>query len=144
VKVSETIDDARHLIETRLAEIRAEAGQLERALAGLGKETARRPGRRGPRSRRTGTAPAKVVSATSGRRATPRRRSAPRRKAAKRAARGERREQVLAAIAASPGARPSELAAAIGIRPTQVSVLIAKLRGEGLIVKSGKGYAQKP
>jgi hypothetical protein len=31
----------------------------------------------------------------------------------------------------------------MGIRPTQVSVLIAKTRGEGLLIKSGKGYARK-
>jgi predicted transcriptional regulator len=75
--------------------------------------------------------------------AAPGRRPASRRKGPGRAARGERREQLLGAIGASPGARPSELAAAIGIRPTQVSVLIAKLRGERLIVKDGKGYALK-
>jgi hypothetical protein len=32
----------------------------------------------------------------------------------------------------------------IGIRPTQVSALIAKARGEKLIVKSGEGYTLKP
>jgi len=71
-------------------------------------------------------------------------RTTPRRKGPRRAARGERREQLRAAIKASPGARPSELAEAIGIRPTQVSVLIAKLRGERLIVKRGKGYELRP
>ena len=40
----ETIDDARKLIETRLAEIRAEASELERALLGLGEGPARRRG----------------------------------------------------------------------------------------------------
>jgi hypothetical protein len=124
--VSKTIDDACQLIETRLAEIHAEAKDLERALSGLGERT----GRRASTRKRT----------MSG---TPRRGSRSRRKAPKPAPRGERREQVLAALKATPGARPSELAATIGIRPTQVSVLIAKLRGERLIVKSGKGYALK-
>ena len=69
------------------------------------------------------------------------RRNPTRRKAAKRAPRGQRREELLAAIEASPGSRPSELAATIGIRPTQISVLIAKARAEKLIVKRGEGYA---
>lgn len=31
----------------------------------------------------------------------------------------------------------------MGVRPTQVSVLIAKARAEKLIVKCGKGYAPR-
>ena len=124
--MSKTIDDARQLIETRLAEIHAEAKDLERALSGFEERT----GRRASTRKRTASG-------------TPRRGSRSRRKGAQRAPRGERREQILDAIKVTPGARPSELAARIGIRPTQVSVLIAKLRGERLIVKSGKGYALK-
>lgn len=133
----ETIDDVRQLIETRLAEIQAETRELEGALSGLREGTARRPGRRGPKRKRTTTETA--ISATR----APTRRPAPRRKNAKRAPRGRRREQLLAAIEASPGARPSELAKTIGIRPTQVSVLIARARADKLIVKSGKGYSLK-
>jgi Mn-dependent DtxR family transcriptional regulator len=47
------------------------------------------------------------------------------------------------AIKASPGARPSELAKEMGVRPTQVSVLIAKARADKLVVKKGEGYALK-
>ncbi len=129
--MSDTIHDARRLIESRLAEIAAEAEQLERALAHLGKGSPRDPGRRS--TSRDSTAPPPASK--------PRRRRTSKVGAGKRAARGERGEQLLAAIGASPGARPSELAETIGIRPTQVSVLIAKARGERLIVKSGKGYA---
>jgi hypothetical protein len=132
--VPDTIDAARQMIESRLAELRDEAAQLERALAHLGEGSPRRRGRRGATPEASAAAPPPRK---------PKRRSTSKRKAGDRAARGERREQLLAAIAARPGARPSELAETIGIRPTQVSVLIAKARGEGLIVKSGKGYALK-
>ena len=136
--MSKPIDDARQLIETRLAEIRAESEDLERALGGLGEGTDRRRGRR-PSSRRRTSKRADADSVASGRPS----RSTPRRKVGKRAAKGERGAQLLAAIKASPGARPSELAASIGITPTHVSVLIAKARSEKLIVKSGRGYGLK-
>jgi hypothetical protein len=130
VTVSKTIDDARSLIQTRLADIAAEMRQLERAVASMGEGTARkrRPGR--PRK----SAPAAAAPP----------KPAPRGpKVTKRAARGQRREELLVAIKASPGARPSELAKEMGVRPTQVSVLIAKARADKLVVKKGEGYALK-
>jgi hypothetical protein len=130
--VSETIDDARRLIESRLAEIEPETRRLERALPHLGQAEGRPRRRRGKKTTETSPSP----SSEGGRKPT-------RRRVEKRAPRGRRREQLLAAIEASPGARPSELAKTIGIRPTQVSVLIAKGRAEKLIVKSGEGYALK-
>jgi hypothetical protein len=128
--VPDTIEDARRLIESRLAELQAEARQLERALASLGEGSG--PSRRRPGRPSSSAAPAK-----------PRHTLAPRRKRARRAARGQRREQLLAAIEANPGARPSEIARAIRISPTQVSVLIAKARAEKLIVKKRDGYVLK-
>lgn len=128
----DTIDDARQMIESRLAEIEAETKQLQDALPHLRDDDGRHPHR--------GRANRKAAAGTgSSSRNGPRRPT--RAKASKRAHRGQRREELLAAIESSPGARPSELAATIGIRPTQVSVLIAKARAEGLIVKSGDGYA---
>jgi hypothetical protein len=142
VTVSETIEDARRLIEGRLEEIWAETCDLDRGLVGLGKSAVHRPGRRG--HVRTGTVNDKAGCSASTKVASKKRPPVPVRKATERVARGERREQLLAAIKASPGARPSELAEEIGIRPTQVSVLIAKLRGERLLVKDGNGYALRP
>jgi hypothetical protein len=124
--------DARKLIAFRRADIAAETRQLERAVASLGEGTApeRRPGR-----------PRKSASAVA---APPKRKLVPRkRKGGKRAARGQRREELLATIRANPGARPSELAKKMGVRPTQVSVLIAKVRAEKQIVSRGQGYALK-
>jgi predicted Rossmann fold nucleotide-binding protein DprA/Smf involved in DNA uptake len=118
--MSDTIESARKLISDRLSVIEAEAGQLRRALESLGEgdgsvPVAPRPRRkRGPGKRRRSQAP-----------------------------RGQRREQLLAAIKAKPGARPSELAVEIGIAPGQVSALLAKARAEKLVVKEGAGYALK-
>jgi hypothetical protein len=92
-----------------------------------------------PDRRRAGRSPRRSASVPS----KPKRRAGRRPKAGRRAARGQRREELLAAIRADPGARPSELAKAIGIKPTQVHGLITKARAEKLIVKKGKGYALK-
>lgn len=118
--MSDTIESARKLISERLAAVEAEAGQLRRALESLGERDGSAPAvpklrrKRGPSKRRRSQAP-----------------------------RGRRREQLLAALGARPGARPSELAAEIGISPAQVSALLAKARAEKLVVKKGAGYALK-
>jgi hypothetical protein len=129
--VPNTIAEARQLIQSRLADLDAEAEKLKRALASLGEGggRTRRPGR--PRKSAPGGA------------APPKRKRATRKRKAARAPRGQRREQLLAAIKASPGARPSELAKAIGVKPTQIHALIAKARAEKVIVKKDNGYALK-
>lgn len=126
----DTIDEVRRLIQTRLNEIDAETKVLERAVAAIGEGSASPP----PRRSSPATDPP----------SSPPKRRRPKAASTRRAPRGRRREQVLAAIEADPGARPSQLATTIGIRPTQVSVLLAKLRAEKLIVKDGEGYALSP
>jgi predicted Rossmann fold nucleotide-binding protein DprA/Smf involved in DNA uptake len=116
----DTIDAARKLIAERLRAIEDEAGQLRRALLSMGEGD--------------GSAPAAPK---------PRRNRGPGKHRRSQAPRGRRREQLLAALGARPGARPSELAAEIGISPAQVSALLAKAREEKLIVKMGAGYALK-
>jgi predicted Rossmann fold nucleotide-binding protein DprA/Smf involved in DNA uptake len=117
----DTIDAARKLIADRLHAIEAEAGKLKRALEELGERDGSAPETPKPRRKRT----------------------ASKRRRRSQAPRGQRREQLLAAIAAKPGARPSELAAEVGIAPGQVSTLLAKARAEKLIVKKGAGYTLK-
>lgn len=81
--MSATIAAARKLITERLRAIEAEANQLQRALTSMGERdgsapaTPKPPRKRGPRKRRRPQAPP-----------------------------GQRREQLLAAIGAKPGARP--------------------------------------
>jgi hypothetical protein len=120
--MSENIDAARKLIAERLSAIEAEAGKLQRALRSMGE--------------RDGSASATPKQ----RRKRP---AGKRRRRRSQAPRGQRREQLLAAIEAKPGARPSELASEIGISPGQVSGLLAKARAERLIVKKGAGYSLK-
>lgn len=117
----DTIDAARKLITERLRAIEAEVGRLHQALTSMGESDGSAPASGKPRRKRT----------------------ASKRRRRSQAPRGQRREQLLAAIAAKPGARPSELAAEIGIAPGQVSTLLAKARAEKLIVKQGAGYALK-
>ena len=131
--MSNAIDDARQLIRSRLAELDAEAKSLERALASLGQ--GERPGRR-----RLGRPRKRAAAATS---APAKRRTARHRKSTKRAPRGQRREQLLAALKANPGARAAELARSMKVKPTQVHALIHKARADKLIVKRGNGYALK-
>jgi hypothetical protein len=123
----DAINDARTLIQSRLAELDAEARDLERVLASLGERDG--PRRRPGRPKKAAAAPAKIKP-----------RASRKPKSAKRAPRGARREQLLAAIKANPGARPTELARSIGVKPAQAHNLIAKASEEKLIVKKGKGY----
>ncbi len=121
--MSETTAAAHKLITDRLRDLEAEAKQLERALKSLGegeslRPAAPKPGRKRSAGKRRGRSQAQ-------------------------APRGKRREQLLAAIKAKPGARPSELAGEIGVSPSQVHSLIAKARAERLIVKKGAGYVLK-
>ena len=60
-----------------------------------------------------------------------------------RAPRGQRRQQLLTALKANPGARPSEIAREIGVSANQVHGLIKAARKDKLVVKRGKGYALK-
>jgi hypothetical protein len=119
--MSETIDAARKLIAERLRELEAETRQLERTLKGMGESVRSRSAAPKPR----------------------RNRAAGKRHRRSKAPRGRRREQLLAAIKAKPGARPSELAGEIGISASQAHGLIRKARAEKLIVKKGAGYALK-
>jgi hypothetical protein len=120
--MSETTEQVRALLHVRLEEIDAEAERLERALVSL-----------------TG-APANGRSAASPRGGS---RAAAPKPRGRRAARGERQLQLLAQLKRSPGATSAELARAIGVAPSQASVLIAKAKAQKLIVASGSGYAVK-
>lgn len=129
----DVLDDARALIESRLAEIAAEAGRLERAVARLGEGSVR--------PRRGVGRPAKPDASAP----TPSRpkRSPGKRRAPKRAKRGQRQEELLAAIKKMSGASPAELADAIAISQSQAYGLIRKAEAAGKIGKKGQGFVLK-
>ena len=119
--MSEAIESARKLIESRLREIDSEASGLSRALQSLGDNhyaPAKRPGKR---RKRSGA-----------------------KKGGRRASRGQRREQFLAALEKSPGAKASEIAKQLGINPNQAYTLARRLHKQKTIRKSGKGYRLAP
>lgn len=119
--MADTLGQVREVLESRLAELRAEEKRLSEALKQLGGEGGRTDHGRSARK--------------------PRRRRRARR--ARRAARGQRREELLTVIRAQPGAPVSEIAGEMGISPGQVHGLVRKARAERLIVKQGKGFAVK-
>jgi hypothetical protein len=131
----DAIDDARQLIQSRLADLDVEAKQLERALASLGEGS-------GPRRRRPGR-PAKAATAPAPGSTKPKPRASRKPGGAKRAKRGQRQEELLAAVKKMRGASPAELADAIGIGSNQAYGLIRKAEADGRIKKKGQGYALK-
>lgn len=119
VPVPDTIDRAKKLIQDRLQELESEAANLNQTLANL----------RGGSNRRT-----KPRSSGSKKQAS---------RKGNRAKRGQRQEQFLKALREQPGARPSEIAAKMGVSQSQIHGLAGRLQKAGEITKSGKGYKVK-
>jgi hypothetical protein len=118
----DVVADARRMIEDRLRELEAEASRLRAALVGLAGDR--------PSPTRARRRPA----------ATGRRRGGTR----ERARRGQREAEFLAAVAKSPGAKPSAIAEEMGVAPNQVYGLARRLHRAGRIRKRrGGGYALK-
>jgi sugar-specific transcriptional regulator TrmB len=107
------VDDARVLLESRLAAIEKEAGQIRRTLEHLSPNSGSTPTRKPGSTRRGGR---------------------------KRAARGERQRQLVETIEKMPAATPLELADAIGVSSTQVHSMIRSLEGKSRVRKKGQGF----
>jgi hypothetical protein len=111
-RVSNTVDQARTLLERRLRELDDERKQVEAALAGLGRSARRGPGR--PR----------------GSTATPRRRSG-----------STRADQAVRIIKQNPGIGVSELGRKMKLNhPNYLYRVLPDLQKEGRIRRKGKGY----
>jgi DNA-binding transcriptional ArsR family regulator len=115
--MADAITTAREAIEGRIQEIENEAARLRNALSALvGGDTARGKGqgtsasRRSPRRRRRKVAPA-----------------------------GRRREQLLSHLKKSPGAKPSEIAKAIGTTPANVQNVLRKARQDKVVRRNRDG-----
>lgn len=122
---SNVLDEARSLVEKRLAELEDERKRLERALSELtdGQSGRRRPGR--PRGSRSGSG----SGSTSG---TPRRR--------RRRRGGTRSEQALKLVADNPDITASEIARQMKIKPNYLYRVLGDLEKEGRVKKSGRKY----
>jgi sugar-specific transcriptional regulator TrmB len=116
------LDEARQLVQRRLADLDEERKRLERALAELGgKVTKRSPGR--PR----GSSNAKPAGSST----TPRRR--------KRRG-GTRADQAVNLIASKPGISASDVAKQMKIKPNYLYRVLGDLEKEGRVKKDGRQY----
>ena len=108
---SNTVDQAKALLERRLHELNEERRQVEAALAGLGKKARRGPGRprgSGGRRRRRG---------------------------------GTRADQAVKLIGENPGITVAELGKKMNLKaPNYLYRVLPDLEKEGRIKKQGKGY----
>jgi hypothetical protein len=111
-RTAEVMDEARRLIERRLAELDDERTRLERALSGLGGEAERRGPSRPARGR-----------------GRPRRRR-----------KGGRSAQVQKLIAANPGVAVPDIAKNLKVKPPYLYTLLGKLTKEGVVQKKGRQY----
>jgi sugar-specific transcriptional regulator TrmB len=119
------LDEARDLVEKRLAELDEERKRLERALAELGgKATRRAPGRpRGSKSTATAaSAPA----------------AAPRKRRKRRG--GTRADQAVSLIEGAPGISASDVAKQMKIKPNYLYRVLGDLEKEGRVKKDGRQY----
>ncbi|HEU4392249.1 MAG TPA: winged helix-turn-helix transcriptional regulator [Solirubrobacterales bacterium] len=115
------LDEARELVQKRLADLDEERKRLERALAELGGKAKRRaPGR--PRGSKSG-------SATT---------AAPRRRRKRRG--GTRADQAVNLIAKDPGISASDVAKQMKIKPNYLYRVLGDLEKEGRVKKKGRQY----
>ena len=123
------LDEARGLIERRLADLDEERRRLERALAELGGKATKRPGRpRGSSSTTSaagGTAAPKASGGTKKRR---RRRG------------GTRADQAVELITSQPGISASDVAKTMKIKPNYLYRVLGDLEKEGRVKKDGRNY----
>ena len=116
------LDEARDLVQKRLADLDDERKRLERALAELGGKAVRRaPGR--PRGSKSGAAAAPAK----GRRRRKRRG-------------GTRADQAVNLIAKQPGISASDVAKTMKIKPNYLYRVLGDLEKEGRVKKQGRQY----
>jgi sugar-specific transcriptional regulator TrmB len=118
------LDEARDLVQKRLAELDEERQRLERALVELGGKAARRsPGR--PRGKK-----AKASTSTA--------KAAPRERRKRRG--GTRADQTVKLIEKSPGIGASEIAKTMKIKSNYLYRVLGDLEKEKQVKKKGRQY----
>lgn len=117
------IQEAQAKIREAIDEIDQERAQLQGALESLG----------GASTAAASAAPAPVR----------RKRSRKRSRKGKRAAKGQRAEQFLAAVAEKPGTTITEIAKKMGVERTSLYPVAKKLQADKRISKKGSGFATR-
>src|SRR6201996_6605000 len=121
------LDEARDLLERRLADLDEERHRLERALAELGGKATNRPGRpRGSSSTASSTAAAPKAS------------GAPKKRRRRRG--GTRADQAVELITSQPGISASDVAKTMKIKPNYLYRVLGDLEKEGRVKKDGRQY----
>ncbi|HEX4752365.1 MAG TPA: hypothetical protein VH268_05670 [Solirubrobacterales bacterium] len=125
------IDEARELLERRLADLHDERQRLERALAELGGKVKRSPGRpRGSASTSTPSAPSTP--------STPKAAGGPKKRRRRRG--GTRADQAVDLITSQPGISASDVAKTMKIKPNYLYRVLGDLEKEGRVKKDGRQY----
>ena len=120
------LDEARELVERRLADLDEERRRLERALAELGGKVKRSPGR--PR----GSASKASTKASGGSSGAPKKR--------RRRRGGTRADQAVELITSQPGISASDVAKTMKIKPNYLYRVLGDLEKEGRVKKDGRNY----
>lgn len=124
--MASSIDRVKQSIRERLEELESERDQLMKALEALTGSSSSVGGRRGRPPGSGGGGPSRVGKRAAGRRAP----------------RGQRREQVIAALQGGEKG-PSAIAREIGdVNPTQISGLLRQLSKEGVVSRTAGGQWQ--
>ena len=121
------LDEARELVERRLADLDEERRRLERALAELGGKATKRPGRPRGSSSTTGTDTA-----------APKASGAPKKRRRRRG--GTRADQAVELITSQPGISASDVAKTMKIKPNYLYRVLGDLEKEGRVKKDGRNY----
>ncbi|OJU85922.1 MAG: hypothetical protein BGO11_17025 [Solirubrobacterales bacterium 70-9] len=121
------LDEARQLVERRLAELDDERRRLERALAELGGKAKRSPGR--PRGSASTTASSPTPKASRG---------APKKRRRRKG--GTRADQAVDLITSQPGISASDVAKTMKIKPNYLYRVLGDLEKEGRVKKDGRQY----
>src|SRR6185437_1782687 len=121
------LDEARQLVEGRLAELADERRRLERALAELGGKAKRSPGR--PRG---SASTASTPKASRGPKASGGPKKRRRRKG------GTRADQAVDLITSQPGISASDVAKTMTIKPNYLYRVLGDLEKEGRVKKDGR------
>jgi hypothetical protein len=119
------LDEARQLVEGRLAELDDERRRLERALAELGGKAKRSPGR--PRGSASTASTPKASSS-----------GAPKKRRRRRG--GTRADQAVDLITSQPGISASDVAKTMKIKPNYLYRVLGDLEKEGRVKKDGRQY----
>ena|SRR5271170_1215818 len=130
--ISNVLDEARKLLERRIAELDEERHRLESALTTL-------VGKKSPTTTTTTTTPTRRRGPGRPRGSTSKKASAPRRRRRRRRG-GTRADQAVALIENSPGINASEIAKTMKIKPNYLYRVLGDLEKEGRVKKKGRQY----